>query len=275
MEYDANMTKTIMPCEAWTAPHVEVTEGLLRWSIDERKSRKVAASPTLLDSFLRLHSASDAQIGQFASRWGVLELCEHDLPARHRNAPGDEIATWASDGPCYPQGARESGFTRGWEPLEAWREFSRKARAVCAIARHLQEGRVGDSQDWATLNEDPHLGRRRRSVPFEKSLLMLHVDRWLLLGALRPAFRWQDDRTEIVFRPPCLFTALSLQLVFNVAKIDGIAFCCGCGAPYIPTIRPPAGRNNFCPTCGRKGAQRLAAQRYRARKREKRSRRRP
>ena len=55
----------------------------LRWQPGDSGAQWVEPSTGLLEHFVELRHGSPDQILQYARRWGVLYLCEHDFPAGH------------------------------------------------------------------------------------------------------------------------------------------------------------------------------------------------
>lgn len=55
----------------------------LQWRPGEPEARWVEPRPGLLEGFVALRDGSPAKILQYARRWGVLYLCEHDFPSGH------------------------------------------------------------------------------------------------------------------------------------------------------------------------------------------------
>jgi len=222
------------------------TGGVDRWRTD---------TAGLLDEFGALAEASDDAILRFAQRWGLLSLCEHELPDTHN--PGRYG--------CRPS-ERES--------LAVWRHFSRAAGAIVSIAAALHQGEDPRPQDWAAVYE-----RSGQDAPwwdsgadFDAHPLSLVVNEWLVLGDVRPALRWRAGSDPEIFLQPgsgtSLFGAIARELAFVVSRVDGLAVCSGCGAGFVPKRRPAAGRRSWCPACKGAGKDRLKAkQEYRRRKR--------
>ena len=60
---------------------IRLEDDLLIWRWDHMTRR--TATSELLARFLRLAGASDDDILEFATQWGVLGICEHNMPASH------------------------------------------------------------------------------------------------------------------------------------------------------------------------------------------------
>jgi hypothetical protein len=100
-------------------------------------ARVVLPTRDLLDGFVQLAEAPAASILRYARKWGLLYLDPQGRPCTklHQIVPG-------ADGKPLPR----------TEPLEAWRYYSRRARAVLNLAAQLQQGKRGDATDWAALD---------------------------------------------------------------------------------------------------------------------------
>src|SRR5688572_23190444 len=84
-------------------------DGYVAWH-DERSSPPKTATPPrdLLEQFVALHTEPDTAIQRFASKWGLLGICDHGIPRTHHLPmlmprelslePGD------GEGPCLPTG---------------------------------------------------------------------------------------------------------------------------------------------------------------------------
>ena len=120
---------------------------------------RVEASPALLDSFLRLESATNEAILAYAQRWGPLWLCDaHDLPFRH----DPECRTFRDFEPVseeelervsQPEEQGKFHFATAWfqESLDGWRALTTQMRATLRIARRVHDGLAADDRDWDTL----------------------------------------------------------------------------------------------------------------------------
>lgn len=233
----------------------------------------------MLSSFLRLATAPPGQIEHYARQWGVLGICEHSLPAGH--------AAFPSEGPigrkewCHPMGYGDGWF---YEPLEAWRRFSREALALLNVAAMLHHGRPGASEDWAVIyaraEKTEHRwweGSKKRWLSFERAELVKKINEWLAMGNVRPSFGWHGPGSvtsiHLAAAEPAhgLFGALAVQLMLAVARSDGLAICSACGSSYFPRRRPSAGRRHYCENCGRGAAVRHASATYRRRRKARES----
>jgi hypothetical protein len=232
---------------------VEIRDGLLLH--DYSQTVEVAPSPELLNDFVGLAGGSPPAIRDFASKWGVLLLCEkHRLPASHQ--PG-----------CLLMGRRSPIDGMLWEPLEEWGLWARQARALLEIAVNLHQDRVGSPANWRIVFE----GSNNEPAPWwkqsptaDRSVLTSVVNRWLELGNVRLQASWRGRTPEILLPSPRLFPVLAVQLLFAIFRTQGLAVCSSCGAAYVPTRRPRPDRRNYCSSCGRKAAWRDAQRQHRS-----------
>jgi DNA-directed RNA polymerase subunit RPC12/RpoP len=223
-------------------------------------------SPQLLSGFLKLADASDDQIASFAGRWGPLYLCEHGCPANHN--PGlKKLAPCAST--C---GALDDGGDEEGEPIAGWRSLSRIANAIVRLALELRNGKEGSQEDWrVALQKDGEVGGMLGGAP-EAKMLWDAANAWVAIARFRPSVGIKERTWVIRFGTDswntALFGALAFQLLLRVTGPQKEWLCSSCGKPYAPKRRPAASRGNYCPSCGRRVAVRLAKERLRGRKRD-------
>ena len=222
-----------------------------------RYAREVLPGRGILDYFVALADAPPEEVLNFARHWGILELCEHNLPASH-NAPAhapratNTLVTW-----CHPRGWYDrTGKYDGWEPLEVWRQFSRQARALLHIAARLHLGQVGLPEDWRLVYERSPSPEPapwwKQTVDGEKSKIADIVNEWLELGNVRVRTSWRPWRQPapvVTLAGDGLFGALACQLLLAINRTDGLAICSGCGSPYCPSRRPRMDQRRYCPEC--------------------------
>ena len=239
---------------------------------DHRESvRVVRPARGLLDGFVQLADAPPLAILRYARKWGMLFIDEQGRPCTkgHRILP-------TTKGKTLPRS----------EPLEAWRYYSLRARAVLNVGAHLNQGQHGNAKDWAIFDavadrigpealreidrhgllglyarvgcpEKPSLEKCRRFLAWELRL-------WLELSrpglTLKPTEQgWQ---MEIDYNG-CLLAAIALQLALTVAGARTLLICSGCGMAYVRTRAAKTGQANFCPQCGQREALRQADTRRR------------
>lgn len=246
------------PGTKWTRPR----EGLLERFVD-----------------LAITENPDKAVAAYAKRWGVLEICEHGLPRTHKpghpqTMPSDVSGTTKYEQPemgCLPlrygKAARQL-FPEYWEPLLAWQNVSRRARAILNIAAHLRLGKHGALADWhvilggnetleswtthgqfAKWDADDERGWGSR-IRYERWELSRRLNDWLEIGDVRPEMVWEPaagPTLRIALRG--LFGAIAMELVKAVARTEALAICSGCGQSFIPKRKPVEGKRRYCEEC--------------------------
>jgi hypothetical protein len=123
----------------------------LEWRSSARKT-----SPSLqscLWQFIELAEAPDEAIRAFAQTWGVLGLGSDGRPhvGASNELLSDKHRFWESAPTTLRQRATKLEEEDGvwhWEPLSAWRFFSRRMRALLAIAVDLRTQVPTKMEDW-------------------------------------------------------------------------------------------------------------------------------
>jgi hypothetical protein len=239
----------------WLVPEeIGLRDGRLVWrQIYFDWDKRISAKPGLLQSFIRLADAPDERILAFARRWGVLELCEHDLPLRHL------VSGWAhTDAPFYARSwcdyRQSEPGGRIWEPLSAWRTWARRAAATLNVAISFYRNKLPPLEEWQSAIS---LGLRspddNEPLPPTPSKGWLRLDHrihaWLgLTGVVPRVVRNRGVRPQITFGGTGLFGALSIQLMLAVCRTDGLAVCSSCASAFVPKRRPRHGRA-YCDDC--------------------------
>jgi hypothetical protein len=220
---------------------------------------EVHADEELLARFVELVGRDDQALVTFADRYGLLGLCEHELPASHNPMPygfQSGVATWCN--------------SIETESTAIWRTFSGQARAMVNVAAAVRAGRPGAERDWAEIYA--RSGRNapwwKQSADVDASNLAHVVNEWLQLGNVRPALAGRELR---MITSGGLFGALAVRLAAAVATAPTVYLCDGCGNPVDLSSRdrkPQTGRRVFCDACQATGVpNRIRAQEARARKR--------
>ena len=263
---------------SWPVPlYIRLGGGMLFWEWDTWRGDQLSPTPSsypgyeLLQQFLNLADAPAEQILRYALRYGVLGICEHDLPSSHNPT-------------CKPL-SRDPDHHFHYEPIEAWRRFSGEARALLNIAAMLHHGKPGADEDWAAFSAATG---RRRPIPRsehpsgylpgldwtsnEVEAVAERVNEWLSMSNIRPHFRWYAVESIPSIRLATetsqhgLFAALAIQLMLAISRADGLAICSACSNSYFPKRRPRVGQRHYCEACGRRAAMRHASAGYRLRK---------
>jgi len=262
-----------------------IEDAKIKISPDAKKSVLITPSKGRLEEFVDLADADESKYLEYACRWGLLELCrEHHEPVNHNYncepiVPSRTIVFGTTDKAA--KAHRETLLSEG-EPISAWRNHVRFARALLNIAARLHEGEIGSDEDWNTLHFDEagFLGwdfasERRKAKTFpdinhEKSLIADGVNTyWLGSGGVQPRIYWNASRPTITFECPKpygkLYANLAIQLMRAISQVDSLAVCSACGQSYMPRRRPKTNQRRYCSDC-KKVALRDASADYRRRK---------
>lgn len=240
---------------------LELAEDEIRWASGDRDNRQKERKPgpDVLERFTRLADAPVQEILAYARRWGVLALCEHGLPVTH-------------DHGCRPRGWRDGAWYDGRDSVAVWRQFSRQARSILAIAARLHQRRVGSPADWQAVYSES--GRQapwwQQGMEVERLILARVLNQWLTIAAVAPCIQWDSAGPKVRLASgsgnATLFSVVATQLVFAVSRVDGVEMCSGCAAPFIPSRRPRPKQRRYCPPCRAAGVPLKHAQRDRRRR---------
>lgn len=253
---------------------------------------------TMLSRFIKLEYADKQQILDFARRYGVLGICQHQLPATH-NQPLSKLPLWLDyrcpncKGSvslfCTPQ-QRQDKWTNTpdrtyFEPIERWFYFAQKARATINIAEALgsQEPKKGDSKDW----EDVREWLTGNAVPATNHISSLRfvfsdvINAWLEITGVRLMFGWMVNSTFKFASPPPwvsptggILPPLAVYIMLLVNRSRGLAICSNpeCGSIFSLNKKQPkksVNRGSYCPACRKgKASSRKATRMYQQRELE-------
>jgi hypothetical protein len=240
-------------------------------------ARRVKLSKTILERFLCLAGAPDAEIHKYASRFGpLLIFC--------RTKESDDHLVVI-------------------ESCEVWRYFAACMKALLHMAASFHRGRSPDSSDWNAIgfcpfavlrievkgndwmNPSPMQQERawkvmacviQRGKNRDRTMWGRLLNALLGLGRVRPWVDFNDSgnasRARMTFTGSNLLSYLALQVCLTAAKHPEFAVCSHCRGEYPPVPRAPkAGQRNFCPDCRAQGVPVRTAQRSRReRQRQKR-----
>lgn len=253
--------------------------GSLCYRPDETSFKEVGAGQDrLLTDFMRLAEASPEDTVAFAEKFGVLELCRHNLPASHvprRMWP--DLAEDGSDACWAVRSLGQGGVTR--ERFTTWIRLASQARATHRAAGLLAHGDAVPDEDWNAIRDLLPQGmvitaREYRSLGFEpredsiqdqRKLLMMALQRWLDLGDVGFRVRWEGTRPSFTYGGTGLAGAVALQLGLTCTSTFGFTICSFCHLPHTPRRRPRPGESNYCPDCRTDGVPgRVRQQRHRA-----------
>ena len=243
--------------------NVRLIKGMLMWKAGIPRS--VIPTSRLLRDFMALAeeglSPDDfkQRLLEFTHQWGVIEMCEHRLPASHAEA-------------CKP--ARLGDLEWFKESYVAWRKYARTARSLVAAGDRLSNKEPVSREDWKRIGQldglrNSELFRDKKVYGWDRINIALNV--WLNLAHVKIVLHRSKDQWVIGFgghrsKDSWLFGALGVQLLIAVTSTDGVTFCNGCNKLYLPERRPNPQRRRYCANCREKGVPvRDAARAYRQR----------
>jgi hypothetical protein len=201
-------------------------------------------------------------INEYASRFGILGICEHNLPASHPSLNFRQ----QDPRPCEP---RKDGADY-IENVGHWLSYARQARALLNVAAAIYSDDKGRQRDWEELVSDGERllegGDERR-----KGLVSFYVHGWMRVGGVHLDMPWEGPSPEIRVMTHWsygLFGAVAIQLALAISRTDGLAICSACGEPFVPSRKPAPGRRAYCarPRCSQKARWRDAKREERRRK---------
>ena len=248
----------------------------------------------MLERFARLAGTAgnaDETVLRYARRWGVLDLCEHQVPWGHDWQVELPIALATTGGVvCTFAPSVECRSLSGREPISTWLYWSRQAAALLAILSRLRRSEPGVAEDWSVLCEEapwvaqepaiealPDLREIARGwterlvggdVPLEtqRDVVSGAIETWLRLSGVSLGLNWPQGIPEIGFRTGDLFGALGLQILLAAADSSGWTVCPGCGNQHAPA-RTRGRAPKYCKRCrSRNVPQNQASKRSRAKK---------
>jgi hypothetical protein len=171
-----------------------IDDGKIKLSRDVKRGVLINPSKGMLEDFVALADADEHKYLEYACRWGLLDLCkEHYAPTSHNNNCEPIVPSRTHVFVTTAKAAeehRETLLSEG-EPISAWRDYARFARALLNIAARLHQEEIGTDEDWRTLHFDEsgflgidYSAKRREGTTFpdldrEKSLLASGVNFWL------------------------------------------------------------------------------------------------
>ena len=263
--------RRVRPIEFLVPLDVRLEQDRLVWTETQDELTKsprymhVTTAPETIDDFLKLHSAKPEEILRYAKQWGPIGFCKHGLPASHNSQ-------WRLDRTQVKMCTLLRGTSEFSEPLEFWRETSKRARALLNIAANLYANKSGKEEDWKIVeSKDSHPGNTY-DWPIENQRFELEwqLTYWMRMGRLMPLVTFDKNVLTFsleVLNGSGLFGSLALQLALAASRTDGLGTCSACGRAYIPTRKPNANRRNYCPDCrDEKKPLRDAQRAYRLRK---------
>jgi hypothetical protein len=262
----------------------------------------------LVYDFAGLANRSDDQLLRFANKYGPLRLCKHGFALGHRQR-NFNLRCYESDTGQPEDLPSGTFFRLKWsarESIEAWRRYIGRAAGILSVSDRLHEGQRATQDEWAwlldgipagdheypfrallamrkedvlasnpliaTLAAQPHL-----TLPQQRRTLAVAVNHWLDECGVGISINWRPSGIDFSLGPSNpfglgnsgLLAAIGVQLLSGVLRQTRMVWCSDCGKAYPPERWPRDGENHFCPDCGTKAANRIAAREYRKRRKSK------
>jgi hypothetical protein len=277
----------LLAVDAYEAPaDIRLEDGGLHWLPIEKVHVVRPVAPTMLLEFLNLADGKDADVLEYAKRWGVLYMCkEHSLPNCHTYCTPYQCEVTEEEERMFQRMLDQDGpivqpvvdkYRPLGEPVTEWRRWSRIARTILDIREKLSEGKIGSDDQWRGLAKDrwldPHpenhlLDRaaaarngRETAIAYEKYMIANSISLWLKIGDVHPRMTWDGVQPEFTLtgsgrfnrlHPAKLvgvemFGALAVQLLENAGRYV-ITCCSGCLRFYDAT---PSNKGERRPKAG-------------------------
>ena len=220
----------------------------------------------LVFDFARLATAPERAFVEFARIWGVLGICPH----------GDSIHH--TEPACLP---RRAGGEMA-ESLTRWRNRARRVRSMLNIKSALNRAQPGEPADWRVIWPGSAPTERKAAA----DVLAAVANIFLGTVNLQPILQQLQNRLTVTFvggnvvslmrtmndhpeiRPwlsssGTLLAEIAIRTLLVLQDGAGWAICSApeCQRLYRPSRQPPAGRQNFCPKCGKRASWRLSKRR--------------
>lgn len=231
---------------------------------DPSRRHDVQATREMAFEFARLwRKTNDEPIRDFARRYGLLELCSHQLTMGH---PDSSV----------PIGLAHTGAVGAWNPCQplereavaTWRWWSEQAAAVLRVVAHLRADRTAAASDWDTLaapgpwvddvtkatvgqmgRPSVYLPEQPGDLASERRLACVAIDTWLAITGVRLTVDWDATRAGIRLATHGLLGSLGGRILLAAVGVDSLAPCWNCGDGHIPK-RPHATQwHSYCPRC--------------------------
>lgn len=194
-------SKQIIDPDFYIPADIRVREGAIAWV--EGEEQDVPPKPPLADEclsqFCRLRDATDAEILDFAKRWGMLGVWPTRTSVLIKNSNPAEIY----------------GYYLYTEPTQLWRDVAGRAWAILLVAAELSQNQRAFLEDWQRVvdfggwnfqeegfwqkekgcprpsTDSGKGGRMTWEVEKQRELLEHCIAEWLDQIHVRPKFFWQ------------------------------------------------------------------------------------
>ncbi len=227
--------------------NIELSGNILKWDLEQEVIEK-NPDENLIRKFADLANSSPKEVLEFAKTFGVLGLCNHQLPASHSKI--SILGNPRSN--CQPLGE---------ESIDLWYEFAKNAQAILNISLALRLHRRARDEDWLVL-----LANQKTELPesprIKQQLIENSINLWLKLSGIRPQLNFEGRDLHLAYPTSnSLFAELANQLVMITGETEGIytcSECCRSGTwKQLATYRlrkPRRGTKFYCDDCRHDGA---------------------
>ncbi len=221
--------------------------------------REVDRHPEWLADFVKLANAEPTVIAAFARQHGILGLNRDGHAGLREGSSPLTPFDWFWENEDQRHERYRNAVTTGqvidrfWEPIEAWRFFARRFRAILRIAFELQEERGPANEDFieTTTGElgtfNPRAGWRHSAAPLDEEAIHDLMKPRLGPGAPSPLERGRFALTKVITE---LLTEVRPSLRLNLSEsgpgrlLVGIPFrgeSDDRDEPWCPFLSPEAG----------------------------------
>ncbi len=258
---------------SWPKPGVWYAPELLSLSGDylywEHPGRKVRPDDEILAGFMSLSEGAERRILSFARRYGVIEVCAHDLPASHKprcqpQVGSAELEEQVANPKPRPFGKPYSLTHR--EPIAVWRKFATLFSALSNISATLRMREPSRDLDWVVVRDSLDLQEgglftakfKGSRLEHDKHRLAAVFNLLIATAGIRPYIEVAGGGWDMMFGgrwsiASGLFGELVFRLVLACTGVETPIRCSGCARPFLPTRKPAVGRRSYCKSCRKKG----------------------
>jgi hypothetical protein len=215
---------------------IELDDGRLVFDLAKRKEgeQNRIQNAGALGRFLHLAQGRDEEVKAFASLWGVLDLCKHQLPFTH--AREDLISRdpfWETI--CPPVGGER---IRSWKMIA--KRFSEILDDSVSLRSHPPRARASIDSRWRDLHDRVRQWFNYSGV----SVAMPEIQ--------RPG---KADRSlGLGIQCLGLYDVLAVQLWMAVLQVSQLLVCSECAKVFGSRAPRRPGERTFCLECSAKGA---------------------
>lgn len=267
----------------WRVPRdIAVAKGVVEWKDGKSHQPRFDEADFFID-FLDLAGTGDVdlhrKVRKYVRRWGPLSLCEeHGFPWPHAYGTRlPDVPGGTARGEC--RVACKDGTNR--EPLTRWRDLADNATATLYAREKLRSGQVPSPDllrrasgllPWGMVPAGEAFPTRNpeyqkvsaidlkgegkiggvvlKARLHPEAVIGTSVRQWLLLGDVRPTFRWLGETYGFGIEYGGLAGAIAVRLASTLMDTRPLVQCAYCSRWYAQTRRG----TYFCGSsdCGKK-----------------------